>query len=96
MRLAVNQKRLGLNENTHGAAFRVFKLRVDVMLHLEDDTVPSPDALKYFDWAVRELLIPDVNRRMAVRSCWRPATESRYVNRPAHCSHDLSARLSAC
>jgi hypothetical protein len=42
------------------AVFRAFKLRADVTVHLEDDTVPSPDALRYFDWAVRELLIPDV------------------------------------
>ena len=60
MRLVVNEKRLGLNRNTHDAVFRAFKLRADVTLHLEDDTVPSPDALRYFDWAVRELLIPDV------------------------------------
>ena len=30
------------------------------MLLIENDIVPSPDALHYFDWAVRELLIPDV------------------------------------
>ena len=26
-------------------------------------TVPSPDALRYFDWAVREVLIPDVKSK---------------------------------
>ena len=25
--------------------------------------VPSPDALRYFDWAVREILIPDVKSK---------------------------------
>ena len=64
-RLVVNDKRLGLNKNTHDAVYQAFKLRADVMLHLEDDTVPSPDALHYFDWAVRELLIPDIKSRTA-------------------------------
>jgi hypothetical protein len=59
-RLVVSEKRLGLNRKTHEAVFRAFKLRADVTLRLEDDTVPSPDALRYFDWAVRDLLIPDV------------------------------------
>lgn len=59
-RLVVNENRMGLNRNTHEAVFRSFKLRADVMVHLEDDTVPSPDALRYFEWAVREVLVPDV------------------------------------
>jgi hypothetical protein len=59
-RLLVNRNRLGLNKNTHDALFRAFQLRADVIVHLEDDTVPSPDALRFFDWAVRDLLIPDV------------------------------------
>jgi hypothetical protein len=59
-RLLVNRDRLGLNKNTHDVLFRAFQLRADVIAHLEDDTVPSPDALCYFEWAVRELLVPDV------------------------------------
>jgi len=59
-RLLVHRERLGLCKNTHDAVFRAFQLRADVTVHLEDDTVPSPDALHYFDWAVREILIPDV------------------------------------
>ena len=58
-RLHINSERLGLNRNTHDALFRAYQLRADVIVHLEDDTVPSPDALCYFDWAVREVLIPD-------------------------------------
>jgi hypothetical protein len=58
--LLVNRSRLGLKKNTRDALFRAFQVRADVIVHLEDDTVPSPDALGYFDWAVRELLIPDV------------------------------------
>jgi hypothetical protein len=49
LRLVVNEKRLGLKRNTYEAVFRAFKLRADVTLHLEDDTIPSPDALRYFD-----------------------------------------------
>jgi hypothetical protein len=44
-----------LNKNTHDALFRAVQLRTDVVVHLEDDRVPSPDALRYFDWAVRDL-----------------------------------------
>jgi cellulose synthase/poly-beta-1,6-N-acetylglucosamine synthase-like glycosyltransferase len=60
VRLLVNRERLGLNRNTHDALFRAYQLRADVIVHLEDDTVPSPDALRYYDWAVRELLVPEV------------------------------------
>lgn len=60
IRLQVNRERLGLNRNTQEALFRAQQLKPEIVLHLEDDTVPSPDALLYFDWAVRELLIPDV------------------------------------
>ena len=58
-RLLVNKKRLGLNKNTHEALFRAYRLRADVIVHLEDDTVPSPDALRYFDWAVHDVLVSD-------------------------------------
>lgn len=59
-KLLINGQCLGLNKNTHDALFRAYQLRADVIVHLEDDTVPSPDALRYFDWAVRDALIPDV------------------------------------
>lgn len=55
MHLAVNRKRLGLNANTHAALHRARKMRPSVVVHLEDDTVPSPDALEYFEWAVANL-----------------------------------------
>jgi GT2 family glycosyltransferase len=48
VRLLVNHERLGLNRNTHDALFRAYQLRADVIVHLEDDAVPSPDALRYF------------------------------------------------
>jgi len=51
-RLAVNKERMGLNRNTQEALVRALLLRAAVVVHLEDDTVPSPDALRYFDWAV--------------------------------------------
>jgi hypothetical protein len=62
-RLAVNKERMGLNRNTQEALVRALLLRANVIVHLEDDTVPSPDALRYFDWAVREILIPDVKSK---------------------------------
>jgi hypothetical protein len=62
-RLAVNKERMGLNRNTQEALVRAMLLRAAVIVHLEDDTVPSPDALRYFDWAVREMLIPDVKSK---------------------------------
>lgn len=62
-RLHVNRERLGLCKNTHAAVFRAYELRANVIVHLEDDTVPSPDALRYFDWAVREVLIPDIKSK---------------------------------
>jgi hypothetical protein len=52
---------MGLNRNTHEALLRALLLRAEVVVHLEDDTVPSQDALRYFDWAARDVLIPDVN-----------------------------------
>lgn len=59
-RFTVNRTRLGLCRNTHEALFRAYQLRAEVIVHLEDDTVPSPDALRYFDWAIRDVLIPDI------------------------------------
>jgi hypothetical protein len=59
-RLNVNKERLGLNRNTQAALLAAWRLRPGVIVHLEDDTVPSPDALRYFDWAVTDLLIRDV------------------------------------
>ena len=50
-RLAVNKERMGLNRNTQEALVRALLLRAAVVVHLEDDTVPSPDALRYFEWA---------------------------------------------
>lgn len=47
-RLVVNETRLNLNRNTHAAVSRAYDLRADTILHLEDDTVPSLDALLYF------------------------------------------------
>jgi hypothetical protein len=62
-RLAVNKERMGLNRNTQEALVRAIRLRADMIVHLEDDTVPSPDALRYYDWAVREILIADVKSK---------------------------------
>ncbi len=54
---------MGLNRNTQEALVRALLLRAEVVVHLEDATVPSPDALRCYDWAVREVLIPDVKSK---------------------------------
>ncbi len=92
MRLVVNEKRVGLNKNTHDAVFRAFKLRADVTLHLEDDTVPSPDALRYFDWAVRELLIPDVKSPDGCQILLASGYNKPRREPPPHRSHDCETR----
>jgi len=92
MRLVVNEKRLGLNKNTHEAVYRAFKLRSDVMVHLEDDTVPSPDALHYFDWAVRELLIPDIKSPDGCQILLASGYNKPSREPPPHRSHDCETR----
>ncbi len=44
-----NNKRLGCPKNTLKALKRGFELS-DFVIHLEDDTVPGIDSLKYFEW----------------------------------------------
>jgi hypothetical protein len=92
MRLAVNEKRLGLNRNTHEAVFRAFKLRADVTVHLEDDTVPSPVAFRYFEWAVRELLLPDVKSPDGCQILLASGYNKPRTELPSHRSHDCSTR----
>ena len=58
-RLVVNERRLGLNRNTLAALMRAFHLKSDHIVHLEDDTVPSPDALRYFEWGINHLVEHD-------------------------------------
>jgi hypothetical protein len=58
-RLVVNERRLGLNRNTLAALMRAFHLKADHIVHLEDDTVPSPDALRYFEWGIDYLVEHD-------------------------------------
>jgi hypothetical protein len=47
---------LALNRNTQKSLVRALLLRAEVVVQLEDDTVLGPDAMCYFDWAVREML----------------------------------------
>lgn len=44
-----NQKRLGLGSNTFQALKRGFNVS-DYVIHLEDDVVPGPDALAFFEF----------------------------------------------
>lgn len=45
----VNDERLGCGKNTLKALQRGFETS-DFVIHLEDDTVPGIDSLKYFEW----------------------------------------------
>jgi hypothetical protein len=49
--VTVNPTRLGLNRNTFQCVDQANTIKAEVLVHLEDDTVPSPDALKFFEWA---------------------------------------------
>ena len=46
----INEKRLGCCTNTLNALKRGFD-RTDFLVHLEDDTVPGIDSLRFFEWA---------------------------------------------
>lgn len=58
--LVVNGRRLGLNINTKEVLMRAWRMKPSQIVHLEDDTVPSPDALTYFSWAIENILDKDV------------------------------------
>lgn len=58
--VSVNRERRGLNKNTYQCIEHANKIKAEGWVHLEDDTVPSPDALLFFDWAFREVMLPDV------------------------------------
>ncbi len=51
-KMVVNNKRLGCPSNTFKALKRGFDIS-DFVIHLEDDTVPGIDSLKYFEWTYR-------------------------------------------
>lgn len=48
-KIIVNEKRVGLNASTLQALQRGFDLS-EFVIHMEDDTVPGIDSLKYFEW----------------------------------------------
>lgn len=75
-RLQVNRVRLGLNRNTHAALLRAAEAGAETIVHLEDDTVPSPDALSYFCWVVEELLSRDEFHQVLLASGYnKPSRE---------------------
>jgi hypothetical protein len=49
-RVTVNGSKLGVNRNTCGVMDAATDM-IDFWIHLEDDTVPSPDFLAYMEWA---------------------------------------------
>jgi hypothetical protein len=51
----INPERKGLNRNTQAAICNGASRRPDILVHLEDDTVPAPDALLYFQFAVNQM-----------------------------------------
>ncbi len=58
--VTVNRERLGLNKNTYECISHANRTKAEGWVHIEDDTVPSPDALLFFDWAFREVMLPDL------------------------------------
>lgn len=48
--IVVNEERLGCGQNTLKALQRGFAIS-DFVMHLEDDTVPGIDSLRYMEWA---------------------------------------------
>ena len=67
-RLVVNKERLGLNRNTQAALMRAFDLKAATIVHLEDDTVASPDALQYFAWGIDHLVEHDPQHKILLVS----------------------------
>ena len=53
-RLIVNPQRLGLNRNSFTALMRARQAKCDAVIHVEDDTVPSPDTLDFFRWGFEQ------------------------------------------
>ncbi|WP_406694964.1 hypothetical protein V5E97_28370 [Singulisphaera sp. Ch08] len=45
-----NERRLGVNRNTENALLDGFSFG-DFVIHIEDDILLAPDALRYFEWA---------------------------------------------
>lgn len=75
-RLSINANRAGLNRNTLAALMRAFHLKADRIVHLEDDTVPSPDALRYFEWGIDHLVANDPKHTILLVSGYnRPRTK---------------------
>jgi hypothetical protein len=72
MELIVNKDRLGLNRNTHAALSRAYSAGATVLVHLEDDTVPSPDALHWFQSGLAELASEERHSTLLVSGYNRP------------------------
>jgi hypothetical protein len=63
-----NRKRRGLNRNTFDAVSAARRLKPSLLVHLEDDTVPSPDCLEYFQWVASEVFPVDTKLRFPIIS----------------------------
>ncbi len=49
-RLVFNAERIGYNGNTEATLAHAFAL-TDYVVYMEDDLIPAPDTLEYFEWA---------------------------------------------
>ena len=55
---------------------RAFDLKAEAIVHLEDDTVPSLDALQYFKWAIDYLVANDPQHKVLLVSGYnKPKSE---------------------
>ena len=68
---AVNEQQRGVRLNMQQALTRGFTMSNTVVV-LEDDCIPSPDALRYFKWALAEY--EDENEVFSVTGYHRPGT----------------------
>lgn len=84
-RLAVNERRLGLNRNTLATLMRAFHLKADHIVHLEDDTVPSPDALRYYEWGIDYLVEHDPKHTILLVSGYNKPKSKPTPEQSHHC-----------
>jgi hypothetical protein len=52
--LTINEDKLGCQTNIFQSVAKGFEINTGFHIHLEDDTIPGKDCLKYFEWAAEK------------------------------------------